>query len=63
MIRKIKKFFVNALAVIGAIAIVLGALGGVLVWATPVGNAIASATSGEPEVNTTLIQNSFVGHG
>lgn len=44
VIRKIKKLLVNVLAVIGAIAIGLGALAGVLAWATPVGNAIASAT-------------------
>ena len=55
MIRKIKKLLVNVLAVIGAIAIGLGALA----WATPVGNAIASVTSAKPEVNTTLIQDSF----
>ena len=59
MIRKIKKLLVNVLAVIGAIAIGLGALVGVLAWATPVGNAIASVTSAKPEVNTTLIQDSF----
>lgn len=59
MIRKIKKLLVNVLAVIGAIAIGLGSLVGVLAWATPVGNAIASVTSAKPEVNTTLIQDSF----